>query len=113
MLKEDPMEKSHTEAQFKIYKTKKQIDQIGIKKSSWIGLRICKFKVKIGRKLLGLRKTMLCNMSKTKVGACSQFMGHFKKFKRLLSGSARDGGGGGGRRGGGSMVNHLPQPLFI
>ncbi|KAK9706430.1 hypothetical protein RND81_07G123900 [Saponaria officinalis] len=111
LAKEDPKEKSHREAQFLIYKTMKKIDQIVRKKSSssWLKLRICKLKVKIGKKLLLLKKTMLCNMSKTKGGVCKHIMGHFKGFKRLFNGV----GGGGGRGGGGrTVVNHLPQPLF-
>ncbi|XP_074267788.1 uncharacterized protein LOC141591376 [Silene latifolia] len=109
MEKEDPQEKSHREAQFLIYKTMKQADQINMRRSSWLKLRLCKLKVKIGKKLLCLRKGMLCNVSKTKGGVCKHLMGHFKSFKKLFHG----GGGQLGRsRGGGSAINHLPQPFF-
>ncbi|KAK9714971.1 hypothetical protein RND81_06G134400 [Saponaria officinalis] len=107
MEKEDNEEKCHREAQFLIYKSMKQIDQIVMRKPSWLKLRICKLKVKIGNKLLSLRKTMLCNMSKTiKVGVCK----HLKSFKRLFNGGSC--GGRGGSRGG-STINHLPPPLLI
>ncbi|KAL9236918.1 hypothetical protein vseg_011531 [Gypsophila vaccaria] len=111
--KEDKEEKTHREAQFMIYKTMKKIDQIATRRSpkhSWLKLRICKLKVRIGNKLLTLRKTMLCHISKSiKVGVSK----HLKSFKRFFNnGGGGRGGGGGGRRGGGDC-NHIPPPLII
>ncbi|KMS96750.1 hypothetical protein BVRB_8g200540 [Beta vulgaris subsp. vulgaris] len=106
MEKEDPEDKHHRKAQFLIYKTLKQVDQVIVKKSSrpsWLRLRICKLKIRIGKKLLKLRKTILVNMVKTKMGVCKHVMGHLKNFKRLF----RVGG-----RHGGAAIGHLPQPLF-
>ncbi|KAK9681564.1 hypothetical protein RND81_10G011200 [Saponaria officinalis] len=105
--KEDPKEKSHREAQFIIYKTMKQVDQIVKRRSSfkpsWLKLRIFKLKVKIGNKL-GLRKTM----SKSKVGVCHHLMGHLMRFKRLFNCGGRH-----RRHGCAANNHHLPQPLLI
>ncbi|KAL9243513.1 hypothetical protein vseg_017389 [Gypsophila vaccaria] len=116
--KEDPREKSHREAQFLIYKSMKQVDQMVIKRSSlvkstssWLKLRMSKLKVKIGNKLFQFKKTMLiCHMSKTKGGVCRHLMGHLRGFKRLFNGGGARGGASG--RGGRYVVSRLPQPIF-
>ncbi|XP_021719691.1 uncharacterized protein LOC110687357 [Chenopodium quinoa] len=107
MEKEDPQDKKQREAQFLIYKTLKQADQIIVRRSSrpsWLKLRICKLKVRIGKRLLRLRKTMLSNIVKTKMGVYKQVMVQLKNFKRLFNVA--------GCREGGVAIGRLPQPLF-
>ena len=115
MEREDPEEKSHREAQFLIYKTLKQADQIAMKRPfspsssfSWLRLRISKLKVKIGKRLLRLRKTItILSSSKPKVvGVRKNVMGHLKSLKRLFSGG-RSGGASGG-----AAIRRLPRPLL-
>ncbi|CAO2842555.1 unnamed protein product [Amaranthus hypochondriacus] len=113
MEKEDPEERNHREAQFLIYKTLKQADQLIIRRSSrsscWLRLRISKLKLKIGKKLLRLKKTMLSSMAKTKMGVYKQVLGHLKTLKRLFQGG---GSQGGGATTAAAAINGLPQPLF-
>ncbi|XP_057538211.1 uncharacterized protein LOC130815745 [Amaranthus tricolor] len=111
MEKEDPEERNHREAQFLIYKTLKQADQLiarrSSRSSSWLRLRISKLKLRIGKKLLRLRKTMLSNMAKTKMGVYKQVLGHLKTLKRLFQG-----GSSRGATTAAVAINGLPQPLF-
>jgi len=115
MEKEDPEERRHREAQFLIYKTMKQADQVVTRRSSkppnWLRLRISKLKVRIGNKFLRLRKTMCSNISNTKLGVYKHFMSQLKNLKGLFHSD--------------SAANHdiavattaafgrrLPQPIF-
>ncbi|CAO2823658.1 unnamed protein product [Amaranthus hypochondriacus] len=113
--KEDPEERIHREAQFLIYKTLKQADQVIIKRSSsssssksscCLRLRITKLKVKIGKRLFKLKKTMLLNMAKTKMGVYKQVLGHLKTLKSLF----RVGNGGGGLNS--TAIDNLPRLLI-
>ncbi|XP_057544378.1 uncharacterized protein LOC130823669 [Amaranthus tricolor] len=111
--KEDPEERNHREAQFLIYKTLKQADQVIIRRSSsssksscWLRLRISKLKVKIGKRLFKLKKTMLSNMAKTKMCVYKQLLGHLKTIKSLF----RVGNGGGGSTS--AVIDNLPQLLI-
>ncbi|KAJ9128993.1 hypothetical protein P3X46_034247 [Hevea brasiliensis] len=54
--KEDPEEMIHRRAQFLIYKALQQADSIG--KPSFLRIRLCRLKVKIGKKLKKLRKSI-------------------------------------------------------
>ncbi|XP_021839836.2 uncharacterized protein [Spinacia oleracea] len=120
MEKEDPQDRKQREAQFLIYKTLKQADQIIVKRQSrpsWLKLRICKLKVRIGKRFLRLRKSMLSNMVKTKTGVYKHVMLQLKNFKQLfrVGGCGGGGGGGGGvfvHEGGAGNIGRLPQPLF-
>jgi len=113
MEREDPEERSHREAQFLIYKTLKQADQVTMKRSfssssfSWLRLRVSKLKVKVGKRLLRLKKTItILSSSKSKVGVRKNVLGHLKSLKRLIS------GGRSGGTSGGAAICRLPRPLL-
>ncbi|GAB4830896.1 hypothetical protein Ancab_004922 [Ancistrocladus abbreviatus] len=89
MEKEDPEEKRHRQAQFLIYKTSQQADQISLRRRpSRLRLRISKLRIKVGRRLKRLRKGMPLSMSKT--------------WRSVFHGGST----------GGAATAHLPQPLF-
>ncbi|KAL7212153.1 hypothetical protein ACSBR2_014926 [Camellia fascicularis] len=96
MEREDPEEIKHRRAQFLIYKALEKVDSQ--RRPSWLRVRICKLKIKIGKRLKRLRKSMLLSMSRAKNGVCKQVICQWKTWKRLF------------RSGGQAMVN-LP-PVF-
>jgi hypothetical protein len=80
---EDPEDKKHRLAQFLIQKVLLQADSR--RRPSLLRIRICKLKVKIGRRLKKLRKTMLLGISAARVGAHKRvFFSHVKTWKRLF-----------------------------
>lgn len=80
MEKEDPEEVNHRRAQFLIYKVMEQADSR--RKSSFLRVRICRLRVKIGRRLKRLRKSITA----AKVGVYRQVLVQLKAWKRLLGG---------------------------
>ncbi|XP_059436984.1 uncharacterized protein LOC132170093 [Corylus avellana] len=80
---EDPEEKKHQLAQFLIQKVLLQADS---RRRSWVlRIRICRLKVKIGRRLKKLRKVcMLFGISAARVGAHKRVISHVKKWQRLF-----------------------------
>ena len=82
--KEDPDEKIHRRAQFLIYKALEQADES--KRRPWyLRIRIRKLKVKIGKRLTRLRKTMLLSLSAARVCVGKQVSCQLKTCKRLFS----------------------------
>ncbi|KAB1199504.1 hypothetical protein CJ030_MR0G022797 [Morella rubra] len=81
---EDPEEKKHRQAQFLINKVLLQADTR--RRPSFLRIRICKLKVKIGKRLKKLRKSMVFCISAARGGVYKQVMGHMKTWKRLFYG---------------------------
>ena len=97
VIKEDPEEVSHRRAQFLIYKVLEQADSR--RKSSFLRIRMCRLKVKIGRRLKKLRKSALVSISAARVGVYKQVINQLKTWRRLFN------------RGDGTIPS-LPRPLF-
>ncbi|KAF3639178.1 hypothetical protein BC332_33601 [Capsicum chinense] len=81
---DDPEEMQHRKAQFLIYKALKKSDSV--RKQPWLKVRVCKLKIKIGRRLKRFRKSILLTFSVTRVGVYKQFMSQLKSWKGLLKG---------------------------
>uniref|UniRef100_A0A3Q7FS60 Uncharacterized protein n=1 Tax=Solanum lycopersicum TaxID=4081 RepID=A0A3Q7FS60_SOLLC len=79
---DDPEEMQHRKAQFLIYKSLKKSDSI--RKQPWLKVRVCKLKIKIGRRLKRFRKSILLTFSVTRGGVYKQFMSQLKSWKGLL-----------------------------
>uniref|UniRef100_A0A5B7CAF7 Uncharacterized protein n=1 Tax=Davidia involucrata TaxID=16924 RepID=A0A5B7CAF7_DAVIN len=84
METEDPEETKHRRAQFLIYKVLEQADSR--RRPYCLRVRIRKLKIKIGKRLKRLRKSMLYTISSAKVGVYKQVTGQLKTWKRLLRG---------------------------
>ncbi|KAK6917304.1 hypothetical protein RJ641_018055 [Dillenia turbinata] len=84
---EDPEEVMHRRAQFLIYKVLEQAD--AGRRPSILRVRICKLKVKIGKRLKRLRKSMSVNLSMAKVSVYRQVLRQLKAWKTILGGGAR------------------------
>ncbi|XWS12824.1 hypothetical protein CRYUN_Cryun37aG0123500 [Craigia yunnanensis] len=95
--KEDPEEISHRRAQFLIYKVLEQADSR--RKSSFLRIRLCRLKVKIGRRLKKLRKSALVSISAARVGVYKQVIDQLKTWRRLFNH-------------GDGTIPSLPRPLF-
>ncbi|XVF26027.1 hypothetical protein REPUB_Repub13aG0264700 [Reevesia pubescens] len=95
--KEDPEEIIHRRAQFLIYKVLEQADTR--RKSSFLRIRLCRLKVKIGRRLKKLRKSVLVSISVARIGVYKQVVNQLKTWRRLFD---RDAG----------TIATLPRPLF-
>ena len=80
--KEDPEEIKHRQAQFLIQKVLLQAETR--RKPSFWRIRMCKLKVRIGRRLKKLRKTMLLGISAARIGVYKQLLCHMKTWKRLF-----------------------------
>lgn len=78
--KEDPEEIIHRRAQFLIYKVLQKADSNQGSKPSFLRIRLCRLKVKIGRKLKKMRKTMLLNMSAGKTRVYKQITSQWKRL---------------------------------
>ncbi|KAG6691570.1 hypothetical protein I3843_10G068200 [Carya illinoinensis] len=79
---EDPEEKKHRQAQSLIYKILLQADDR--RSPSFFRIRICKLKVKIGKRIKKLRKSMSLGMSAARVGVYKRVIIHMKTWKRLF-----------------------------
>ncbi|XP_043693146.1 uncharacterized protein LOC122643597 [Telopea speciosissima] len=100
MEMEDPEEKAHRRAQFLIYKVMERAEDSQSRRRrrpSVLRMRICKLKVKIGKRLKTMRKTMFLSISKARISLYKKIMAQLKILNRLL-------------RGGEAMVS-LPPPL--
>ncbi|OMO76765.1 hypothetical protein CCACVL1_15428 [Corchorus capsularis] len=95
--KEDPEDIIHRRAQFLIYKVMQQADSR--RKPSFMRIRLCRLKVKIGRRLKKLRKSAFVCISAARVGVYKQLINQLKTWRRLFS------------RGDGTIAT-LPRPLF-
>lgn len=79
---EDPEERKHRLAQFLIQKVLLQADSR--RRPSLLRIRIFRLKVKIGRRLKKLRKSMLLGISAARVGAHKRVISHVKTWRRLF-----------------------------
>ncbi|KAF8409553.1 hypothetical protein HHK36_005631 [Tetracentron sinense] len=83
---EDPEERTHRRAQFLIYKVMQQADSR--RRPSSLRVKICKLKVKIGKRLKRLRKSMSVTISVAKVDVYKQAISRqWKTWRRLLRGT--------------------------
>uniref|UniRef100_A0A9I9CEN9 Uncharacterized protein n=1 Tax=Cucumis melo TaxID=3656 RepID=A0A9I9CEN9_CUCME len=83
MEKEDPDEKKHRQAQFLIYKIMEQASNGSKRRPSCLRIRIRKFKLRIGRRLKKMKKTMAMSFSTARIGICSQ-LGQLRSCKSLF-----------------------------
>ncbi|XP_057962101.1 uncharacterized protein LOC131153668 [Malania oleifera] len=83
MDSEDPEERKHRRAQFLIYKALKKAD-VCRRRPSCLRVRICRLKIKIGRRLKRLRGSVLLSMSIAKARLQRQVSSRLKAIKRLL-----------------------------
>ncbi|CAI9087215.1 OLC1v1021234C1 [Oldenlandia corymbosa var. corymbosa] len=101
MDKEDPEEVMHRRAQFLIYKKMQQAD-FPRKRPSWLKVRATKLKIRIGKRLRRLRKSILSIIisspsspsnnninARDQVGLQKQIISQFKALKRLIVHSPR------------------------
>ncbi|XP_011037773.1 PREDICTED: uncharacterized protein LOC105134895 [Populus euphratica] len=76
--KEDPEEVMHRRAQFLIYKALQQADSPRRRPS--LRLRLCRLKIKIGKKLKKLRKGMLLSISVARVRVYEKVKSQWKRL---------------------------------
>ncbi|ESR62273.1 hypothetical protein CICLE_v10017536mg [Citrus x clementina] len=80
--KEDPEEVSRRRAQFLIYKVLVQADSR--RKPSFIRIRLCKLKIKIGKRLRKLRKSMLVSISAARIAFYKQLITQLTTWRRFF-----------------------------
>ncbi|GAB2298858.1 hypothetical protein Dimus_032937 [Dionaea muscipula] len=107
--KEDSEERKHREAQFLIYKTLEEVDKMISSNSSssssrrrrpsWFRLRIRKLKIKVGKRLKSMRKTMVMSMSKARLYR-NNLVSYLKTWRRLF------------HHGEAATTPRLPEPIF-
>ncbi|OWM83456.1 uncharacterized protein LOC116205953 [Punica granatum] len=87
METEDPDERNHRRAQFLIYKVLERADaearQSSTRANYFLGVRFCKLKVKIGKRLKRLRKRMFMMIWKARVAVYKQIMKQLRNLKTL------------------------------
>lgn len=85
MEAEDPEERRHRRAQFLIYKVLESADAEARRSSrpSLLGLRFCKLRVKIGKKLKRSRKKMFLLISTARVAIYRRIKKQLKKLESL------------------------------
>ncbi|PPR99130.1 hypothetical protein GOBAR_AA21541 [Gossypium barbadense] len=88
--KEDPDEIIHRRAQFLIYKVLEQADSR--RKPSFFRIKLCRLKLKIGRKLKKLKKTAMVSISGLRVDVYKQVFNQLKTWRRLLNRGGNDHG---------------------
>ncbi|KAK8618300.1 hypothetical protein V6N13_132295 [Hibiscus sabdariffa] len=88
--KEDPDEIMHRRAQFLIQKVLEQAD--ARRKPSFIRIRLCRLKLKIGRKLKKLRKVAMVSVSGLRIGVYRQVLNQLKTWRRLFNRGGHDHG---------------------
>ncbi|KAF5729043.1 hypothetical protein HS088_TW21G01200 [Tripterygium wilfordii] len=81
--KEDPEEIFHRRAEFLIYKVLQQADSRK-QRPSFLRIRSNRLKVKIGKKLKNLRRSMSMTTSAARLGVYKQIAWILKAWKRLL-----------------------------
>lgn len=87
---EDPEEIQHRKAQFLIYKVLQQAAdsprRTRRRSSSWLRVRICRLKIKIGKRLKKLKKSIFLGVGAAKCGAQKQVASQLKtNWKRLFA----------------------------
>ncbi|GAA0154424.1 hypothetical protein LIER_37875 [Lithospermum erythrorhizon] len=83
-MEEDHDEIQHRRAQFLIYKSFQKADSM--RKPSGLKVKVCRLKIKIGRKLKRLRKSISLSISVAKGGFYKPVIDQIKILKRLLRG---------------------------
>ncbi|KAK1368365.1 U5 small nuclear ribonucleoprotein helicase [Heracleum sosnowskyi] len=83
---EDPEETKHRLAQFLIYKVLQQAADSSPRrrKRSWLRIRMCRLKIRIGKRMKKLRKGIVLSIGAAKGGAQKQVISHMKTWKRLF-----------------------------
>ncbi|KAI3466576.1 hypothetical protein Pfo_023239 [Paulownia fortunei] len=94
---EDPDEIKHRRAQFLIYKVLQKADTRS--RPSWLRVKVCKLKIKIGKRLKKLRKGFSSTVFLAKADFCKQITCVLKSCKYLLQGKQ------------GSVIRTVP-PVF-
>uniref|UniRef100_M0ZZN3 Uncharacterized protein n=1 Tax=Solanum tuberosum TaxID=4113 RepID=M0ZZN3_SOLTU len=87
MQMEDPEEVQHRRAQFLIHKSLQKSDSIGSQRKQqpiWLKMKVCKLKIKIGRKLKRIRKSILLRFSKGHVVCYKHLICQLKSWKHAL-----------------------------
>ncbi|KAG4199807.1 hypothetical protein ERO13_A05G169600v2 [Gossypium hirsutum] len=97
--KEDPEEIIHRRAQFLIHKVLERADCR--RKPSFLRIRLCRLKVKIGRRLKKLRKSALVSISAARTGVYKQVIDQLKTWRRLFNPASHHG-----------TIATLPRPLL-
>lgn len=85
---EDPEEIKHRRAQFLIYKVLQQAADVSPrrrKRRSWLRIRMCGLKVRIGKRLKKLRKGIVLSVGAAKASGRKQVICHMKTWKRLFA----------------------------
>ncbi|CAN6464617.1 unnamed protein product [Victoria cruziana] len=82
---ESEEEKRHRKAQFLIHKMMEKADALS-RRTPPLKVRVCRLRVKIGRRIRRLRNKMQFAVSFVKAGICGQLLGQLKMVKRLLHG---------------------------
>ncbi|WMV14378.1 hypothetical protein MTR67_007763 [Solanum verrucosum] len=72
----------HRRAHFLIYKSLKKSDSLS--QPTWLKMKVCKLKIKIGRKLKRMRKSILLKFSKGHVVCYKHLICQLKSWKRAL-----------------------------
>ncbi|WVY93114.1 hypothetical protein V8G54_032202 [Vigna mungo] len=80
--KEDPQDIIHRRAQFLIHKVLEKADSR--RKPSCLRLRISKLKIKIGKRLMRLRKRIISGVSTVRLGIHGHFITQLKTWKRIF-----------------------------
>ncbi|KAI3440142.1 uncharacterized protein J3R85_003749 [Psidium guajava] len=81
MEKEDPEEVSHRRAQFLIYKALETADgESRTRRPSFLRIRFCRLKMRVGKRLKKMRKGMLSTLSESRVAVYKQEV--MKQIKR-------------------------------
>ncbi|OIT33910.1 PREDICTED: uncharacterized protein LOC109205384 [Nicotiana attenuata] len=87
MEMEDSEELQHRRAQFLIHKSLQKSDSISHRRQPiWLKVKVCKLKIKIGRRLKRMKKSILLKFSATKNVVSKQFNFQLKSWKRLIKG---------------------------
>ncbi|KAK8524337.1 hypothetical protein V6N13_015363 [Hibiscus sabdariffa] len=81
--KEDPDEIIHRRAQFLIYKALEQADSR--RKPSFVRIRLCRLKLKMGRKLKKLRKAAMASVCGLRIWVYKLVLNQLKTWTRLFN----------------------------
>ncbi|KAJ0018174.1 hypothetical protein Pint_10956 [Pistacia integerrima] len=96
MDKEDPEELKHRRTQFLIYKVLEKADYSSSRrKTSFLRIRLCRLKLKIGKKFKKLRKSMLVSSA-----SAARVLIQFKAWKNIFFGF-------------GDTISTLPEPHHL
>ncbi|KAM7254932.1 hypothetical protein ACFE04_020173 [Oxalis oulophora] len=100
MEKEDPDEVFRRRAQFIIYKTLEKADALSRRRPSVLRIKICKLKIRFGKRLKKLRKSMVVNIYAARLVLYKRILNQLKALKFLFS----NGGAAGDK-----FIDHMPQ----